>query len=721
MKPLIKVIGGLIIVMVVLVGGAAVILPMVIDPDDIKEKFTTGVKESTGRDLVIAGDIGLSVFHWLGMDIGAVTLSNAAGFSEPVFAKVDKVSVRVELMPLLSQRVEMDTVTIHGLTLNLEKDAQGHSNWDDLAGQPGAASTGGAGTGGAGGSSAGSIAGLAIGGLDIREANVSWRDAQAGQSYKLKDLSITTGKVILGEPVSFNMELALEGSNPPLSARVTLGAELAFVADARQASLNGLEIQADLTGEQFPGGKASVTFAGNAEFDGARQTLSISGLDLKAMDLHVSGELSATDLDKAARFKGTIAVAEFNPKALLEALGVTPPETADPKAMTKMALQISIAGNADAVELKPLSIALDDSKLSGSAGLSGFAKPAVRFDLKLDAIDVDRYLPPKTAEQASAATPGTAAGGAGELPMQTLRDLDIDGRFQAGKVKVAKLTVTEIVAKLRAKDGLITLKPLSAKLYNGAYQGNIRVDARKDVPRVSIDEKLSGVQAGPLLKDLVGEERLTGLANVSIQLKTAGADAAAAKKSLNGKVGFAFTDGAISGVDIGRMIREAKAKFEGKSLPADNGPAKTDFSELTGTMVFNNGLGTNNDLSAKSPLLRIAGKGGADLPSEKIDYRLTTTLVATAEGQGGSDLADLAGIPIPVHITGTFQEPAYGLDFEALAGAVAKSKVADIVSEQTGGILKSVTGGSGESGGAGSAIESITKDAGGALKSLFGN
>ena len=708
MKILIKVIVGVVVLGVVLIGAAAVILPMVIDPDDVKERITSGVKEQTGRDLVITGDIGLSVFPWLGLDMGKVTLSNAPGFSEPVFASVDKVSVRVKLMPLLSKQIEMDTVIVHGLALNLEKDKRGNTNWDDLAGasdQPAQSAPS---------SSASPVAALAIGGLDIRDANMSWNDAQAGQSYKANNVSITTGEVSLGQPVSFDMNLDFAGSNPPISGHLSVVAELAVTGETKQARLNGLEVKADMTGEQLPGGKAQLVFSGNAAFDGVRQTLSVSALDLKAMDLHVTGELSAKDIDKGAQFSGKISVAEFNPKSLLKALGQTPPQTSDPEALTKVSLQTTLSGNADALEVKPLTIALDQSTLQGNLSISHFAKPAVRFELNLDTIDADRYLPPKPAGEESAATPGTAAAGAGELPMQMLRDLDIDGRFNAGKVKVAKLNITEIVTRLRAKGGLISVNPAAAKLYNGTYQGNIGLDARTDVLRTSVDEKLTAVQTGPLLKDLLGEQRLSGLANVTINLKTAGADAQAAKQALNGKVSFAFTDGAVSGVDIGGMIREAKAKIGGKTLPASDQPKKTDFSELTGTIDFVNGLGTNNDLSAKSPLLRITGKGNADLPSEKLDYRLTALLVATSKGQGGDDLADLAGVPIPVRITGSFQEPAYGLDFKALAGAIAKSKAGNLVTEQSGKVVESITGQAG--GAAGEAVEK----AGGVLKGLFG-
>ena len=184
----------------------------------------------------------------------------------------------------------------------------------------------------------------------------------------------------------------------------------------------------------------------------------------------------------------------------------------------------------------------------------------------------------------------------------------------------------------------------------------------------------------------------------------------AMKKTLNGTAAFSFTDGALNGINIAETIRNAKAKVLGGSALSSGAPKKTDFSELTGSFRVKNGFVTNDDLSAKSPLLRIEGKGNADLPKESIDYRATATVVATTQGQGGDDLEDLAGVPIPIKIGGTFSEPSYGLDFEALAGALMKSKVTDVIEGGAEGLIEGVTGGTE------GLVEGVTDGAGGAAQ-----
>ena len=198
---------------------------------------------------------------------------------------------------------------------------------------------------------------------------------------------------------------------------------------------------------------------------------------------------------------------------------------------------------------------------------------------------------------------------------------------------------------------------------------------------------------------------------------------------MTGTAEFSFTDGALNGINIAETIRNAKAKVLGGTGAETDGPKKTDFSELSGSFLIKNGFITNEDFSVKSPLLRIKGRGNADLPSETIDYHATTTVVATTQGQGGEGLEDLAGIPILIKIGGTFAQPSYGLDFETLAGALLKSKTTGLIGGSAENLIEGVSGGTegvaeGVAGGvkaAGEILKETTKGAGSLLDGLLGN
>ncbi len=717
---------------VVLIGGAAAVLPMLVNPEDIKAELSTKVKEETGRDLQIPGEVSFSVFPWLGVKLGTVEFGNAPGFSDAKFASVENVNVRVKIMPLLERRLEMDTVTLHGLSLNLERNQKGRTNWEDLTtrGKGKKAKTSGDDMGEG-------MAALAIGGLDIQDANLSFKDVRAGQAFAIKKLHMKTGAVRLGEPVEIDLGFNVNSAKPSITGKVIGSVKVDARPDIQQIKLSGLNIEANLQGKTLPGGTAQFSVQADALLDGAQHTMALSQLKLSLLDLEASGAVTLSEMHKAGKISGELSVAEFNPRQLLKALGQPEPDMADDKAMTRLSMKTSLSGNNKAVSLKPLLVKLDETSLTGELRIVDLTRNAVRFALAVDQIDADRYLPPVREDASTpAASPGAAAGKAVQLPMDTLRGLDIDGTFTLGKLKVAKLHISDVALKLNAKKGLIRLNPIAAKLYDGTYGGNIALDARAAKPRLSVNEKLAKVQIGQLLKDLQGQDRLTGTANLNAKLRATGANPEAVKRSLNGNLSFQFLDGAVNGINLGQMIRNAKATILGGKSAAANATQKTDFAEIKGTAVVKNGLVTNPDLSAKSPLLRLTGKGKASLPAETIDYRVTATVVATTKGQGGADLQDLAGVPIPVHVTGTFQDPKYGLDMGALGQALATSKIKNLgagvlggASSAGGGLLDGAKkAGGGILGGAkkaGGGILGGAKKAGsgigGALKGLLNN
>ncbi len=272
------------------------------------------------------------------------------------------------------------------------------------------------------------------------------------------------------------------------------------------------------------------------------------------------------------------------------------------------------------------------------------------------------------------ATPVLAGLGKEDTTLEQLRALDVQGEAKVGKLKVMNLRSTDIHATLNAKDGLIRVYPVGAKLYDGSYQGNLTFDVRGATPLSSMDEKLTGVQAGPLLKDFMGKDYVTGTGSVSAKLTARGIDPMEARKSLNGNVAFSFENGAVNGINIAQLIRNAYAAYKKQPPPKDE-VKQTDFAAITGTATVKDGLVTNNDLSAKSPLLRVDGKGTANLVSEALDYRVSAAIVGTLEGQGGKDLEELKGLAIPVHIGGTFRDPKFNVELGALLDAKAKQQI----------------------------------------------
>ena len=688
MGKVFKYLFGFLLLLVVLVIAAVVVLPLVIDPNDYKPEIAATVKEQTGRNLEIEGDISLSVFPWLGLDIGPTRLSNAEGFSEPYMARMDTVQVRVKLVPLLSKQLQVDKLKLSGLQLNLGKDKAGRSNWADLQGKQAAAGKDAKAAGaetGAGG--AATLESLSIGGIRIVDAKLVWDDRAADSRYEINELSFTTGAIEPGERFDIDLQFKLAAKQPAATGAFSLKGDVLIAPALNAIDISGAKLVVDAEGDGVPAGRTSVSLASDIAIDLDAQTLKMPEVVLKALGLVVAGSISGTKISADdPQFKGVFTVADFVPRELIKALGQDSPVTADSKVLGSANARLEWTASAKDFNASVVQVRLDDTVVKGNASVARFDAPAISFALAVDQFDLDRYLPPATEDgKAAAGKPAAAAtgkGDAGELPLETLRGLNLNGKLEIGSLKAFNLRSTNVEMQVKAKNGVIRVTPASALLYNGKVQNDITLDVRNNTPRLTLVNDVNNVKAGPLLNDLTGKEKLLGTANLHANINAAGATADAIKQSISGNTSFSFTDGAVKGVNIAALIRNAKAKLKGEPAPATSEPNQTDFTEMKGTAVISNGLVRNDDLLMSSPLLRLTGKGEVSLPKETIDYTITAKLVGSLEGQGGAALGDLKGVLIPVHVGGTFSKPSYSPDLGAALSDAAKAKVEEKVEEQ---------------------------------------
>jgi AsmA protein len=376
------------------------------------------------------------------------------------------------------------------------------------------------------------------------------------------------------------------------------------------------------------------------------------------------------------------------------AFSVVLPETQDPAVFGKAKLSLALHHEPDVLDISSLVLQLDDTTIKGKMDVRNFSKPAIRFSLQLDDINADRYLPPPLPEGASSAsssnsasnatvTPVAGKGGAEAelLPVEMLRDLDVNGDLKIGKLKAYNLSSQQIEVGLLARQGKIRVHPASARLYEGAYEGDIGVDVSGRTPRISMNEKLTGVQAEPLFLDVADLKWVSGQADMSAKLTTTGNTMSALRKGLNGEVEFSFLNGAIKGFNLMHAIRSANALIQGFPAPPEE-VQQTDFAELRGHANVRDGVVHNDLLVASSPLFKVTGKGSADLVREQLDYRVTTEITAALEGEAGRQLEKIKGTPLPVKISGSFYDPSIKVDLEDILKEKLKKKVEEKIEKK---------------------------------------
>ncbi|HEX8614059.1 MAG TPA: AsmA family protein [Telluria sp.] len=320
---------------------------------------------------------------------------------------------------------------------------------------------------------------------------------------------------------------------------------------------------------------------------------------------------------------------------------------------------------------------IDDSAVSGKGALRG---GLLQLDIDIDRVDLARYRARTGPAAADAATPpaGTSVTASDQpIDLSALARLRASGTLQVGELTVGGLRAANVHAVLLADAGKTTIKPLSATLYGGNGTGSLSIDFKDDAsaPRMALVQDLRGISLGPLLFDATGKTPLTGRGDVQLDLTTRGAGTTALREALNGTAALRLRDGAIAGIDLGRLVREAKA-----AAGVGGGTESTSFSELSASFQIEHGVAHNKDLSASTPLLRIGGEGQLDLAHETIDLRLRCTVVPSLAGQDGPAAGTLDGLTVPVALTGPLAQMAWQVDVAALGSEAARKMAAGIPS-----------------------------------------
>ena len=453
----------------------------------------------------------------------------------------------------------------------------------------------------------------------------------------------------------------------------------------------------------------------NIKADG--QKLALTGINVKADDSQIKGsvgisqfakplytfdlDIDQLDVDKYVSASSKTAPSESKPSDKPLDLSALKALNADGSlrignlkyGKTKASnIRIDLKADGQKLSLNPLAAKVDDSQINASVGITRFNDPIYSFNVNIDKLDADKYI-------TKSDKPVAKNTGDTPIDLSALKKLNASGEAKIGWLKLANVKTQNVDIGLKAADGVATVSPFSANLYQGSMSGMLKVDART-TPSISFKQDMKGIAIGPLLVDAINNDMLDGKGALSVDVTTAGNTVGALKKSLAGKAAVNLADGAVKGVDIAGTLRDVKSKiniFKDKSSLGADQTKKTDFSELTASFDIKNGVAHNEDLAMKAPILRLGkgdSRGDIDIGNETINYLAKPTVVKSLKGQGGADLDALAGFSIPVKITGTFSNPKYGMDFAAIGAAVAKANLLDKVGGEKGAAVKDLLGGS---------------------------
>ena len=408
-------------------------------------------------------------------------------------------------------------------------------------------------------------------------------------------------------------------------------------------------------------------------------------------------DLSGKQADTAFQGKLTSALTMRMQEESLQMADIKGEVNVNGPGIPQKAIKALIAGQIDAAWGRKsvsgnVTTRIDDSTIKTKFDVKDETRPTIGFDVDIDQINIDRFADKSTnagggtpAQSPSGATP---AGPEQPLDFSALKSLNLHGQVRAGRITTSNVKLEKLNATIKVSDGRLDVAPLSAALYGGLLAGSASINASGN--RISLRQQLSGVNIGPLLKDAAGKDFIEGRGNVTLDLDAQGPTVSGLKKALGGSAAVNLKDGAVKGINLAEAFRNAKALLGEKSAREQGASAtdKTDFAELIANFRIHNGVAHNDDLSLKSPFVRLGGSGDIDIGNSRMDYLAKASIVATSGGQGVKDAADLRGLTIPVRLVGSFDALKYRVDFGSVATEAVKQQVQEKVKDQLQDRLK---------------------------------
>ncbi len=672
-------------VMIGLIGLAVVSIGLWFDPNDYRGDAEAAFHRATGRELHLTGRLSVSLLPWLAVETGAASIANRPGFGAVPFASIREARVGVRLWPLLTQhRVEVGRVTVDGLQLHLQVDATGANNWSDMLEQLGRRDTQPKEP-----RTAGRPFEFSIASLELKDSRVAFDDHQADSHYLVEHWDIEMGRLAKGVPVDARTRLHVTRNGRAIG-RFDLGVQIDLTMPGK-AQLRRIDGRMQLAGigPQAAGLPVEVRTPRIA-MDDASRNLQIDDLEARLPGMTVRTTLQVLQGEHGPTVTGPLQVREGKPRQLFEALGIGGLRPRDAQALSQVegSTQLEYAARSG-LRLGALDFTLDGAHLQGEIAVPDFALRRLRFDLRCDRANVDRYLPPPPAPGAvpAAAPPPQSpeVAQARERNLAALRRLDVEGSLALGQLIAGGVTYQDVQSRFTAHDGVLVADPVAARAFGGRTTTHLRVDVRGSRPAVRLQENFADVDVGQMLGQLVGVRQLQGRGRAAIDLTLGGFEV---REMLRGAVGtfdLSVENGTLIGADLWHEIEKGIATAQGKSAPAGNGTGRTPFQRLYGRGTLGQQTLRNERLEFASDFLRVHGDGNVDFGRNRLDLDLTARLLKLPPGRVlGIKVSRIEGAKIPVRVGGRIDQPQVQPDVTALLGAVAKS----VVTEPLGGSAK---------------------------------
>jgi uncharacterized protein involved in outer membrane biogenesis len=602
---------------------AVVILAATYDYNQLKPLVTKAVRDRTGRELAINGDIRLKIGLRPELRVADVDLQNTPWASRPKMVAVKNLEVGVALLPLLKKSIQIDRLLLQEAEVFIEIDASGKSN---LNFKPAESTHGDTPDDG--------YRLTAVREVVFENGNLTVIDNRTRKTDHLVLTRLDLRSKGFGTGADVSLEAAWNDIPIFIDGRIGTFKDIRERKAPWPLDLTLKALQSDITVKGQVGNLPEL-----------------SGIDLQ---VNAEGE----DLAQL----GTLLGEPLPLKGRFRAAG---------RLLAPSASDISISG---------LRIDLENNTVQGELRAEqGAGKPRVSGRLGAERLDLRNLLAREKKKSGTTALSDTPAEHSrrvfSDAPFETkrLQQLDLELDVQVARLLLPQLALDQLHAVIKLSDGRLVFDPLTANAGGAPLKGKLALAGQARQATVAADLAADGIDLGIMAKALEAE-KISGRLGIDFHGGGLGKSIAGILGSLNGELMVSLKDTRIPLRYLNLLGADMVTSFTRNLGPGAKQSETAAIHCLVGAFTIDDGLAKTDVLVADTQSVTLSGAGIINLKSEALKLGIETR---SKEGFGtkatGKVSVDLGRVTKVFQLTGTLSEPVFGLStgksLEALAEA----------------------------------------------------
>ncbi len=625
-------VAGIVSASILLLVVAVYVILSSYDYNGLKPEIRHAVKDDTGRELTLGGDISLKIGFTPALVVKDVSFQNAPWGSQPELAKIKRFEIKVGLFPLLSRRIEVKRLILIEPEILFETDIFGKSNLafettkkQDLTKGKDETKAGGD----------WKLSAFTFNELQIEKGRITYIDHELKKTY----VAIVGTLMATATSSESPTKLKLKGAYNDKSFEVAgaLCPLTAFINPNKAWPVN-LSVKTE---------SATLSLDGTVKDPLARRGIELN-FTLKGKDLASFKQLSGESYHLRGPFdiSGRIADTARN-----------------------------------AYSISNLRIIQGENDLSGSVGLNlAENRPRVTAVLSARKLDLRPYF--QVGPNIKKATKNSSKGAGKEdrifpdhpLPLETLRQADAEVKVQVAQVLLPNLQLSSFDTGMVLKDGALTVKPLKAVLGKGSMDGYLSLQSQGKVASLTMVFKINKLDISYLTKELKSTEGLEGNLDVDIDIRAQGASIAGLMERLNGKTVLVTGRGRVDNKYIDLAGGDLSSSLFRLLNPFRKETQYTSINCFVSGFNIKDGVASTTALALNTDFMVVVGEGEINLKTERLNLSLKPV---PKEGIGtrvtGKLNVSLSELTRPFKLGGTLAHPSLAVDPTQTAIAFGKA------------------------------------------------